>query len=162
MIKSTPNTFFILILALSLGAWGCSNANKATKTDTASKKVNELQEETVQQPAKNLYLMLRLERNDSTGVIDILTIEKQVYEKQGNPLPLNGDIVGKQLFTCEIRKLDGEVIRKAEEKINFTIGDLGNEAILKFILPIPEEAHYVEVNHLNAQGVWEKLYSEKL
>lgn len=162
MIKSKLNVFSLLILFLSLGAWGCTNANKTTRTDTASKNRDELQEKPIQQPAKNLYLMLRLAQDDSTGVINVLTVEKQVYEKQGNPLPVNSDIKGKQLFTCEIKQQNGETIRKSEQKINFTIGESQNEAFLKFILPLPENADYVEVNHLNEKGVWIKLYTEKI
>lgn len=162
MKQSTLIIFPLLILALSFGSLACTGPNKTTKSDAVSKNMKELEEEPAQPAPKNLYLMLRLAKNDSTGVIDVLTVENQVYEKQGNPLPISGDIAGENLFTCEIRQENGEVIRKSEQKIKFTLGDKGNEAILKFILPFPEEAHYVEVNHLNDQGVWQKLFSEKL
>lgn len=106
--------------------------------------------------------MLRLAQNDSTGVINILKVEKQVYDRQGNPLPLDANVTGKQLFSCEIKQQNGETVQKSEQKINFTLGDSGNEAILKFILPLHQNGDYIEVNHLNSDGVWENLYGEKL
>ena len=162
MKRSTLRILSLFILTLSLGSLGCTNANKATKTDTASKNMKGIEEEPTQQTAKNLYLMLRLSQNDSTGVINILNVEKQIYEKQGNPLPQSSDIKGENHFTCEIKQQNGEVIGKEEQKISFTFGDNHDEGFLKFILPLRDKAYYVEVKHLNEKGVWEKLYSEKL
>ena len=162
MTKSNLSILFITILLLSLGAIGCTSKSEITKTSTVKKKNDEPQEESLKAPAKNLYIMLRLLQNDSTGAISILRVEKQIYERQGNPLPLDANIPGKQLYSCEIKQQNGETVQKSEQKINFTLGDSGNEAILKFILPLHENAHYVEINRLNEVGVWENVYSEKM
>lgn len=162
MIQSSLRIFSFIII-FSIGAIGCTNASKTVKHDSkTTKTIVEPTEESVQQSGKNLYLMLRLSKNDSTNEITILTSETEIYQKPGNPLPLETEIDGTEHFTCVIKQENEEVVQKIEKKIKFTIGDSGNEAILKFILPLPEKAYSIEVNHLNEKGVWEKLYSEKL
>ena len=141
MIRNNLTIFFILIV--SLGTFSCSSANKTAKSEAATKKMNEPTEESVQQT-------------------HILRVETEVYQKPGNPLPSRSDIDGTHLFTCEIKRENGETVQKQEQKINFTLGESHNEGILKFILPVPEKAHYVEVEHLDKHGAWVKIYSEIL
>jgi len=118
--------------------------------------------ESVQQNEKNFYLMLRLEKDQSTDEIKIKTVEREVYQKAGNPLPTQGVFDGKHLFTCELTGKNGEIIRKVEQKINLDLGPAKNEGILKFIVPFPKEAYHVEVKHLTLDGVWITIYSDKL
>lgn len=160
MIRNNLTIFFILIV--SLGTFSCSSANKTAKSEAATKKMNEPTEESVQQTQKNYYLMLRVSKDEVSGKVDILRVETEVYQKPGNPLPSRSDIDGTHLFTCEIKRENGETVQKQEQKINFTLGESHNEGILKFILPVPEKAHYVEVEHLDKHGAWVKIYSEIL
>lgn len=150
------NIFAFLLPVLVLVA--VNSCKSQEKNSEVIQKIDKLDEYSSQ----NLYLAARIVKDTNTGEVKVLTIENDVIEKSGNPLPLPPNASAKDSFRCEILGKTGEVLFSSEQKTNFAYGDDKNEAIVKFILPLPEGADYATISYKRSSGDWEQLVKEAI
>ena len=147
---STLTLSILLLIAISLGSISCkSQESEASKVD-----ITQMSDPT------NLYLMLRIVENPKGEGFDIVSVEKEIIAKQGNPLPSNQTQENLLLFKCELHDKSDKIIFTQDQKAEFIYGKNNNEAIVKFIIPLPEDAEKVVVKYESKDSNWLEVYTD--
>lgn len=148
------NLFVFLIPALMvIGFHSCKG-----KKDLTITKIEKLESNSQNQ----FYLMLRVQKDSESGNLSILAKEKEVIDKTGNPLPVEDNGNMESNFRCQLKDAENNIVFTAKQAAPFQYGELKNEAIVKFIIPLSEAATTATVSYKRAGGSWEEIAREEV
>ncbi len=137
-------------------------ATTACKSQEKNAEVINKVEKPEEYTSKQLYLVVRVSRSKNSDSLQVLTTEKEIIEKSGNPLPFPTEDDATEIFRCQILDRSDKVLFSANKKTNFIYGDDDDQAIVKFIVPLPEGAVSTTISYLKPDGNWEQLVIEKI
>ncbi len=119
-------------------------------------------DETRRSGTENLYLMLRIAEKPNGDAFEILSVEKEIIAKQGNPLPTIQTQGNTHRFKSELLDNNGKIIFTQDQNAQFIYGKNKNEAIVKFIIPLPQDAEKIVVKYLSSDSNWLELYTDSI